>query len=105
MMIVAVIGVLKAGGLYVSLDGWIVTQSTLEHAIRDSRSVLILAPAQFHHRVRYMAVPVDDFAFRNDTAPHVKLQEFSHPSGEIYVIYMSGNALLDRHARYINATT
>jgi non-ribosomal peptide synthetase component F len=108
IMVVGVVGIMKAGGVYVPLDGGIVTQSTLEHVIRDSRSILIMAPAEFHYRVQNMGVPVhplDDFAFLNDTAPHAKLQGLSHPSDGIYVIYTSGNVLLGHHARYINATT
>ncbi|KAH9065350.1 hypothetical protein EDB87DRAFT_1595365 [Lactarius vividus] len=65
----------------------IVIQSTLGHLIRDSRSVVILAPAEFHHRMRNIGVPVlplDEFAFRNDTTPCAGLQELSHLSGGIY---------------------
>ncbi len=108
IMVVRVGGIMKAGGVYVPLDGGIVTRSTQEHVIRDSRSILILAPAEFHQRMRNMGVPVlplDNFAFRNDTTPHAKRQELSHPSDGIYGIYTSGNALLGCHARYINATT
>lgn len=101
IMFVAIIGIIKAGGVYVPLDGRIVTQSTLEHVIRDSGCILILSPDEFHHRVQNTGVPVlplDDIVFRNDTAPHVKLRESSHLSGGIYVIYTSGNALLAHHA-------
>ncbi len=103
-----VVGIVKAGGVNIPLDGGIVTQSTLEHVIGNSRSVLILALAEFHHRVQNMGVPVlplDDFAFRNDTTPHAKFQELSHPSDGIYIIYTSGNALLGCHSWYINAIT
>jgi non-ribosomal peptide synthetase component F len=106
-MVVGIVGIMKAGGVYIPLDGGIVTQFTLEHVIRDSRSILILATAEFHHRVQSIGVPVDppdDFAFLDNTAPHAKLQKSSHSSDGIYVIYTSGNALLGHHARYINAT-
>ncbi|KAH9049849.1 hypothetical protein EDB84DRAFT_836444 [Lactarius hengduanensis] len=65
----------------------IVIQFTLGHLIRDSRSVFILAPAEFHDRMRNIGVPVlplNDFAFRNDTTPRAELQELSHLSDGIY---------------------
>jgi len=41
-MVVGILAVLKAGGAYVPLDGSIVTQSTLEYVLQDSRSILTL---------------------------------------------------------------
>ncbi|KAH9002648.1 hypothetical protein EDB86DRAFT_192687 [Lactarius hatsudake] len=67
----------------------IVIQCGLGHLIRDSRSVFILAPAEFHHHMRNIGVPVlplNDFAFRNDTTPRAELRELSRLSDGIYTL-------------------
>lgn len=90
-MVVGILAILKAGGAYVPLDGSIVTQSTLEHVIRDSESILTLALQEYLPRVV-------DF-------PHLSLDELigsiagdvmGGPEGlsltndSAYIIYTSG---------------
>ncbi|KAI0269909.1 nonribosomal peptide synthetase 12 [Gloeopeniophorella convolvens] len=92
-MVVGVMAIMKAGGAYVPLDGGIVTQSTLEHVISDSGSVLILALNEFHHRVQDFGVPtlsLDDAVILGAASVHAKPQDLSHPSDSVYIIYTSG---------------
>ncbi|KAI9465428.1 hypothetical protein BJY52DRAFT_1243941 [Lactarius psammicola] len=103
IMVIGVVGIKKAG-VYVPLEGVIVTQPTLDHVIRDSRGALILAPAEFHHRMQSMDVPVlplDALAFRNDITPHVEPRgvEFLHSNVTNLVCLSSGNAGMYRGYR------
>src|SRR3984957_8190817 len=51
LMVVGIMAVLKAGGVYIPLDGGIVTDSTLEHILKDAQPVLALVLEKFAHRV------------------------------------------------------
>ncbi|KXN81763.1 Linear gramicidin synthase subunit C [Leucoagaricus sp. SymC.cos] len=51
LMVVAVFGVLKAGAAYVPLDGNIVSDSTLTHALKDSDSDIVLTVSKYAARV------------------------------------------------------
>ena len=92
-MVIGILAVLKAGGAYVPLDGGIVTQSTLEHVIRDSECVLVLALDEYRHRVQGIPVlSLDDTASRHSegASAGAKLEDLSSPSDSAYIIYTSG---------------
>ncbi|KAI0699277.1 nonribosomal peptide synthetase 12 [Cerioporus squamosus] len=89
LMVVGIVAVLKAGGAYVPLDGAIVTQSTLEHVLKDSGAKLVLTMNEYVHRVAgYSAFCLEDIA----SLPQVvsKPEDMSAPTDSIYIIYTSG---------------
>lgn len=95
-MVIGILAILKAGGAYVPLDGGIVTQSTLEHVIRDSESVLTLALSEYVHRVPKSRVfCLDDMI---GCAPETtdRLENLSSPNDSAYIIYTSGTLLCCR---------
>ena len=88
-MVVAIVAVLKAGGAYVPLDGAIVTQSTLEHVLRDSAAKLVLTMNEYLPRVSgWAALCLEDLA----QLPQItsKPQDLGAPTDSIYIIYTSG---------------
>ncbi|TBU28644.1 nonribosomal peptide synthetase 12 [Dichomitus squalens] len=89
LMVVGIVAVLKAGAAYVPLDGTIVTQSTLEHVLKDSEAKLVLTLKDYVHRVS--GTPT--FCLENIAElPQVvsKPQDLSAPTDSIYIIYTSG---------------
>lgn len=89
LMVVGIVAVLKAGGAYVPLDGAIVTQSTLEHVLKDSDTKIVLTMKEYLHRVT--STPtfcLEDIA----QLPQIvsKPQDLSAPTDSIYIIYTSG---------------
>ncbi len=51
LMVVAMLGVLKAGAAYIPFDGNVVSDSTLAHALKDSGSDVVLTLPKFMSRV------------------------------------------------------
>lgn len=50
-LITGILGVVKAGGQYVPLDGGIVTDSTLQYVLKDSEATMALTLRAFEHRL------------------------------------------------------
>lgn len=94
--VVAILAVLKAGGAYVPLDGSIVTQSTLEHVLKDSDSSIVLTLEEYRHRVprSNIALVLDDSTIDASQGHCVKPVDLSRPSDSVYIIYTSGKSLL-----------
>ncbi|KAH9922827.1 nonribosomal peptide synthetase 12 [Epithele typhae] len=89
LMVVGIMAVLKAGGAYVPLDGAIVTQSTLEHVLRDSDAKVVLTLREYVHRVS--GTPVMCLEDVPQLAQNVsKPEDVSAPTDSIYIIYTSG---------------
>ncbi|KAI0822323.1 nonribosomal peptide synthetase 12 [Trametes gibbosa] len=89
LMVVGIVAVLKAGGSYVPLDGAIVTQSTLEHVVKDSEAKLVLTMNEYAHRVS----GTPSFCLEDlGTLPQdgTKPQDLSTPIDPVYIIYTSG---------------
>ncbi len=91
-MVIGIMAVLKAGAAYVPLDGGIVTQSTLDFVIKNSRSVIVLSLSEYVNRVNI--VPVVDLEALIDSCNghHEKLQDLSSPDDSAYIIYTSGKS-------------
>lgn len=96
LMVVGIVAVLKAGGTYVPLDGAIVTQSTLEHVLKDSDAKVVLTMKEYVHRVS--GVP----AFCLEDIPGLpqlvsKPEDLSSSGDSIYIIYTSGKFARSRY--------
>ncbi|KAH8114567.1 nonribosomal peptide synthetase 12 [Phellopilus nigrolimitatus] len=95
-MVIGILGILKAGGQYVPLDGGIVTQSTLDFVLEDSNSSVILTLQEFSHRLSENAgrpIVVLETAIeriRNEKRDPSKPLDLSSPNDGVYVIYTSG---------------
>lgn len=50
-LITGILGVVKAGGQYVPLDGGIVTDATLQYVLKDSEATMALTLRAFEHRI------------------------------------------------------
>lgn len=93
LMVVGIVAVLKAGGSYVPLDGAIVTQSTLEHVIKDSEAKLVLTMNEYVHRVS--GTPAFCLEDLGSLEPlDAKPQDLSVPADPVYIIYTSGMRVL-----------
>ncbi|KAI0355003.1 nonribosomal peptide synthetase 12 [Trametes cingulata] len=89
LMVVGIVAVLKAGGAYVPLDGAIVTQSTLEHVLKDSEAKVVLTMNEYVHRVSGTpAFCLEDIGklIQDGSKP----EDLSAPSDTVYIIYTSG---------------
>ncbi|KAG2001812.1 nonribosomal peptide synthetase 12 [Coprinopsis cinerea AmutBmut pab1-1] len=91
---VAVLGILKAGAAYIPLDGNIVSDSTLKHALVDSGSTVALTLRKFEHRLEGAPVPVvflDDAICPSYNPSHcVKPRDTTTSKDSVYIIYTSG---------------
>lgn len=92
LMVVGILAILKAGAAYVPLDGNIVSDSTLRHALKDSGSSIALVLRKFAHRVPETPnVCLEDSICQDATSVHcVKPQDSTKSSDGVYVIYTSG---------------
>ncbi|TCD70141.1 hypothetical protein EIP91_004611 [Steccherinum ochraceum] len=90
-MVIGILAVLKAGGAYVPLDGAIVTQSTLEHVIRDSGAIVTLALEEYCHRVHKSTVLcLEDLLSDAQQVGATEVEDLSSPRDSAYIIYTSG---------------
>ncbi|KAI0771248.1 nonribosomal peptide synthetase 12 [Trametes elegans] len=89
LMVVGILAVLKAGGAYVPLDGTIVTQSTLEHVLKDSEARVVLTLKDYVNRIPDApAFCLEDIG--NLPQNTSKPQDLSSPTDAVYIIYTSG---------------
>ncbi|KAF9260478.1 amino acid adenylation domain-containing protein [Marasmius fiardii PR-910] len=93
-MVIGILGILKAGGGYVPLDGNVVAEKTLRHVFEDSKPQAIIVMDRFKDRISDTNIPVicieDALSYANsvdDTLPN-----HSNGSAEdtAYIIYTSG---------------
>lgn len=115
-LIVGILGVIKAGGQYIPLDGGIVTDSTLSFVLDDSHSTVALTLRRFASRLpssltRFVLEDViqEDIASAADGSPvedvslpshgyeadrwfHVCSAVTSNSFNRLYIIYTSGES-------------
>lgn len=91
-MVVGIVAVLKAGAAYVPLDGNVVANKTLEHALRDSGSSLALAQRKFIHRIgNTPIICLEDSVESPPQSPLcAKPQDLATTTDSAYIIYTSG---------------
>ncbi|KAI0070625.1 nonribosomal peptide synthetase 12 [Panus rudis PR-1116 ss-1] len=90
-MVVGILAILKAGAAYVPLDGGIVTQSTLEHVLHDSQSILALCLREYVPRVSAVpALCLEEEIDSLSSSQYAKPEDLSSPSDSAYIIYTSG---------------
>ncbi|KAG6852174.1 hypothetical protein C0991_002474, partial [Blastosporella zonata] len=92
-MVIGILAILKAGAAYVPLDGNVVADKTLNHALKDSGSALVLLQRKFTHRVS--AIPIvcleDSFCESPFPSTHcVKPEDLAKTEDSAYIIYTSG---------------
>lgn len=89
-MVIGILAILKAGAAYVPLDGSIVTQSTLDFVVQNSKAAVVLALSQYTHRVTGRPVIALEDAIAVIDGPQAKPEDLSSPNDNIYIIYTSG---------------
>jgi non-ribosomal peptide synthetase component F len=91
------LGILKAGGAYIPLDGNVVSDSTLNHIIKDSAPAVILTLRKFHHRLVDASTEVvflDEALCSTFTLGHcIKPRDLTSSSNSVYTLYTSGKSL------------
>jgi acyl-CoA synthetase (AMP-forming)/AMP-acid ligase II len=95
---IAVLGILKAGAAYIPLDGNVVSDSTLKHALKGSGSSVAVTLRKFEHRVADAPVPLvflDDALCPGYNPGHcVKPRDTTTAHDSVYIIFTSGKCLL-----------
>ncbi|KAF5382433.1 hypothetical protein D9615_002852 [Tricholomella constricta] len=91
-MVVGILAILKAGAAYVPLDGNIVSDSTLRHALKDSGALLVLAQRKFTERVKGTpTICLENSICQEPSTTHcLKPEDLSSTSDGAYIIYTSG---------------
>lgn len=91
LMVVAMLGVLKAGAAYIPFDGNVVSDSTLAHALKDSGSDVVLTLPKFMSRVAgEFALNLEDILCQTSSEHCVKPKDLATADSGAYVIYTSG---------------
>jgi non-ribosomal peptide synthetase component F len=90
LMVSGVLAILKAGGAYVPLDGTIVTQSTLDHVVKDSGCAVAVVLKKFAHRITDIPVICLEDIIPKPTDHCTKPEDLSSPTDSAYIIYTSG---------------
>lgn len=105
-MVVGILGILKAGAAYVPLDGNIVSDSTLKHALLGSGSSIVLVLKKFIARVEtHPTISLEDTICQELSSTHcAKPQDFSTSKHGVYVIYTSGEYLQCRYDLYLTVS-
>ncbi|KIJ64880.1 hypothetical protein HYDPIDRAFT_153739 [Hydnomerulius pinastri MD-312] len=90
-MVVAILGVLKAGASYVPLDGGIATDQTIKFVLEDSGANLVLCLSSFSHRVPSHVESISLEGFMQRSGSHALPPiDHSFSDHEVYVIFTSG---------------
>ncbi|KAH9480438.1 Adenylate-forming reductase 03009 [Psilocybe cubensis] len=90
-MVVGILGILKAGAAYVPLDGNIVSDSTLKHALRGSGTSVVLVLQKFAHRVEgRQTICLEEIICKESNSHCTKPKDLSTSKHGVYVIYTSG---------------
>ncbi|KAF9475655.1 nonribosomal peptide synthetase 12 [Pholiota conissans] len=90
-MIVGILGILKAGAAYVPLDGNIVSDSTLKHALLGSGPSIVLVLKKFIGRVAGRpTICLEDHICQEASIHCAKPEDKSTSNHGVYVIYTSG---------------
>lgn len=93
LMVVGILAILKAGAAYVPLDGNVVANKTLDHALKDSGSSLILVQRKFIHRVGTTPILCLEDSICDSPFPSthcMKPEDLAKSSDSAYIIYTSG---------------
>lgn len=92
LMVVGILGVLKAGAAYVPLDGNVVADKTLNHALKDSGSSLVLVLRKFIDRVGETPIMcLEDTICDSPYSTHCrKPEDLAKHTDSAYIIYTSG---------------
>jgi non-ribosomal peptide synthetase component F len=90
-MVVAMLGVLKAGAAYIPLDGNVVSDSTLRHAVEDSGIDLVLTLPKFASRFEGKnMVDLEQVICTSPSNHCAKPKDLATADGGAYVIFTSG---------------
>ncbi len=88
-LMVSLYGVMKAGGVYLPIEGAHPAER-MAFLLRDSGARLLLAPAQAASRLE-VAVPVVDLSSLSWSEPAARPESKARPQGLAYIIYTSGS--------------
>lgn len=91
-MVIGILAVLKAGGAYIPLDGNVVSDATLIHALKDTEALVALVQSKFEDRVHDLPVIcLEKFTCKHSPTERCRTPEdLSAPNDSAYIIYTSG---------------
>ncbi|EKM79191.1 hypothetical protein AGABI1DRAFT_74022 [Agaricus bisporus var. burnettii JB137-S8] len=90
-MVVAILGVLKAGAAYIPLDGNVVSDSTLRHALEESGIEMVLTLPKFTSRVEGKhIINLEQVICASSSTHCAKPKDLATADGGAYVIFTSG---------------
>ncbi|KAF9265353.1 putative nonribosomal peptide synthetase [Marasmius fiardii PR-910] len=94
-MVIGILGILKAGGSYVPLDGNVASDKTLHHVLGDSNAAAVLVMHTFKDRIPTSDIPViclEDVSSYGNSMPNGAARPQSNASADdtVYIIYTSG---------------
>lgn len=93
-LIIAILGVLKAGGQYVPLDAVTITDETLRFVLQDASPSAVLVMNEYSHRIDTATCPIlllEDLIQADEHAAGLKIDEAGLTSADgCYCIYTSG---------------
>lgn len=92
-MVVAILGVLKAGAAYIPLDGNVVSDSTLRHALEESGIEMVLTLPKFTSRVEGKhIINLEQVICASSSTHCAKPKDLATADGGAYVIFTSGES-------------
>lgn len=90
-MVVAILGVLKAGGAYIPMDGNLISKGNLDHALNDSGAAVVLYQRKFRDRVSLQPkLCIEDSLCPEFSGHCVKPEELASPGDSACMIYTGG---------------
>ncbi|RDB22261.1 Linear gramicidin synthase subunit C [Hypsizygus marmoreus] len=98
LMVVGIVAILKAGAGYVPLDGNVVANKTLDYALKDSGSSLVLVQRKFIHRIGGTPIVcLEESICDSPQSPHcIKPADTAKSTDSAYIIYTSGTTGLPK---------